>query len=440
MRRCGGRRGAVAALLCAGLLSAVPSAASGAGPPRWRGHEFGPGRPLALAVDAGGVPWTLVTDASADAESPGTPLALQPLVGALDPVPDPEATRAGSIASDGPGRVVVAWLARSPSGRAVRVATYASGVWEAAVTLEAPSAATRREAPVLAAGPARSVVVWRAQEGAQTTIRASWRDSAAAAWTLPATIARGTELGAPRVGIDAAGDALVAWRRVAGGAGVWVSVLPAGPGGWSSPRPVGGAGAAGPPALAVGAGGDAILAWRRSGRAGVTVATGRLPRAPAAPRLLSAAARRASVAVGARGDAAVVIARGRRFLVATRAGRGRLGVPRLIPPSSRASPLTSGDPLPSVVIDRAGTATALWLRDLEGTYGVVARHPRGGAGWSRPRVAFEFFGGCGNCSPEFEPLIVAADDAGRAAAVGGWRDVDLTDDRRTRASLFTSPR
>ena len=430
--------------ICAGIALVASMAAPGAVSAAWTGRGFGPEGAAGLALGEGGTAWILATNASTDPDERGAPLAIQPQSRPFSAVPDPEAIGAGAIASDAPGQAIVAWIGRPAGGASVSVATFTGAGWIGRVELDRSTAGRDDElaALALAAGPARSVAVWlsRPDGDSAVAIRASWRDGPAATWTPAVTIATGARARAPRVGVNAAGDALVAWAEGTARGRVRASSLASGTQTWSPPRTISGSGPAGPPALSVGEAGDALVAWTRLGHPGVLASVGRLPGRLGAGRLVSAGGSRVGVAVGASGDAAITIARGRGFLVATRARRGRIGAPRRIPAAKGAVGVIRGNPLPAVVIRRSGAMTAIWARDLagetpyDGTLALTIRRGRGGP-WSRPRRAFEIFQGCGNCSPEVDPMTVAGDAEGHIAIVVPWRDVNLNGDPRTRIQL-----
>jgi hypothetical protein len=116
------------------------------------------------------------------------------------------------IGADALGNAVVVWLSGSGTlTNVVQASRYsaANGLWLPAVTLSVQPAAT----PSLAINPGgNAVVVWGTPFGNPTPILAARFDASSAAWLPAVGISSGSEYAfKPAVGMDAAGNAIVAW-------------------------------------------------------------------------------------------------------------------------------------------------------------------------------------------------------------------------------------
>ena len=113
-----------------------------------------------------------------------------------------------------------------------------------------------------------ALVVWANQRRSGAYIEAVER-SAAGRWAPAHVIARSANLyEEPEVGMDARGDAIVAWAEEGSAAAsptLWAESRPDGHS-WEAPRPIrhtdGGGALFAPPSLAVDARGDALIAWQ----------------------------------------------------------------------------------------------------------------------------------------------------------------------------------
>lgn len=151
-----------------------------------------------------------------------------------------------------PGAFIEVWARRFQPG---------SG-WQAATRVDhAPNGTMYPDVAMDAAGGA--VAAW-VQNGAGDNAVWACRHVPGRGWDTPVQV-ESAPLGAtrPLVGMDAAGNALVAWHQWENsGSTVWANRLPAGRG-WGQARRLGGSAIvdAGFPVLAVGAGGTALAAW-----------------------------------------------------------------------------------------------------------------------------------------------------------------------------------
>lgn len=181
----------------------------------------------------------------------------------------PAGSNAGApeVAIDATGRVVVVWERQGEGGWRVEASTRGAGAesFGTAHMLSAPSAG--RQEPRLAVNRAGSAVVAWARSGEiEATVRRTREEDWPSARPVAASI---DPAESPTVGIDAAGAATVVWReghgrRIRASTGYGI-------GAWSASRTISPPGGVlGPPALAVGRGGAAVTAWVRSRPGGDT--------------------------------------------------------------------------------------------------------------------------------------------------------------------------
>lgn len=179
-----------------------------------------------------------------------------------DPAEDEEPGQA-HVALDEAGNAVAIWMAFGGLDSAVRTAVRpAGGEWSEPADLSA--AGKSGSAPDLAMNAAGdAVAVWTGWDVSNQAIWATVRP-AGGEWSEPEAISTADENSwAPRVGIDAAGNATVVWQPVAIGGDdvIQAALLPAG-GEWSEPEPISAAGEDGrSPRIAVNAAGAAAVAW-----------------------------------------------------------------------------------------------------------------------------------------------------------------------------------
>ena len=234
--------------------------------------------------------------------------------------------------------------------------------------------------------------VWVQVDGSVRSIWLAHYDPAISAWRLPGSqlSSAGQDTMAPRIGVDGAGNAIVAWVRYTAGTYFLEAIrYTASTAAWSAPAPVAtiGIGGAGPD-LAVTPAGDAIVVWTSITSTTPLLMDVRASRAPAGSGLWTAAvpisaagatAYLARVAVAPSGDAvaawsqevsetteAVVAA---RFVASSAAW---LAPVTLSAADSFAEQATA-------TIDAAGNAVVAWARtsNIE-----VARFETGTSTWS----------------------------------------------------------
>jgi hypothetical protein len=217
--------------------------------------------------------------------------------------------------------------------------------------------------------------------------------------------------GMPQLGVDAAGDALVAWYVAGAGGGLRAASLRAGAGSWSAPQVLA-PGVSGFD-VAVNASGAAVVAWATPTGA-IVADQGTVLGSWTAPVTVAAPAYRQKgvhVAVNDAGQAALAW-RTRTGALAT---TGSIGGGWATTPSTLT---TKASGSVDVAIDGAGNAAAV-LVQLTGTSSslvYVSRHPAGGT-WSAPAPLSTTAGSAG------APLLVA-DASG--TFVAAWANLAAT--------------
>jgi len=227
----------------------------------------------------------------------------------------------------------------------------------------------------------RAVVAWQVPSsdpnagGAGVAIDAV-RFTPGSGWSAPQVLGTGTALWNPSVGVDNAGDAVVAWTGGTPTAQTQVRLTTAGPSGsWTSARTVSGAGATfRTPDVALDGAGDAVVAWQtelgswstridavtRSGASGgfsapITISAGDgnavMPRAAAAPD--------GSIEVVSWVDAAALVAR-----VTTTAPGQRFAAPVTLDRAQTSAAV-------GVAAGSGGRAAAAWNEALNSAFQFV---------------------------------------------------------------------
>lgn len=241
---------------------------------------------------------------------------------------------------------------------------------------------------------------------------------AAPTWLAPSDLsATGQDAGHAQVAVDPAGDAVVVWQRYDGSEEiVQAASRPAG-GTWQPPTNLSAPGQdAEEPRVAIDQAGDAIAVWRRSdGSNQIIQAAGRPAGGTWAPAVsLSAAgesAREPAVVVDPAGGATVVWARfdGSNTIVQA-ASKPAGGVWQSAVDLSTAGRNASR---PDIGVDAAGDAVAIWERYDGSSYIIQSASRPAGASWGAPLNLSEI-------GENAEEPTVSIDPAGDAVAVW-WR-------------------
>jgi hypothetical protein len=310
------------------------------------------------------------------------------------------------VAVDAAGEAVVLWKDSGGTNTIIEAASRtAGGGWQAPVELSAAGRNASEPQVALDAG-GDVVAVWGRSDGTNLIVQAASRP-AGAGWEAPVDLsAAGQETSEPQVAIDAAGDAVAAWKADGAHFIVQAASRPAGAG-WQVPVDLSATGqGAYEPQVAIGADGDAVAVWKRyNGSNYVVDATGR----PAGgswevPVDLSAAGQNTDapqVAVDSGGDAVAVWEGSDIVEAASRPAGGSWQA------SVDLSATGQGAYEPQVAIDPGGDAVAVWENETN-DIGEAASRPAGGS-WQAP---VDLSAGEGADAPQ-----VAVDSGGDAVAV-----------------------
>jgi hypothetical protein len=262
-----------------------------------------------------------------------------------------------------------------------------SGSWQPPAEVSRPGVGS---GPLVALDPAgNAVVVWSHDIGEPRVLQAAYRRGRSGEWQNPIDLSdERFRAGTQQIGMDAAGNTVVAWARFGqSGSVVQAAVRPVESGVWGPPLDVSpaGAGIAGGPSLAVSAGGDAVVAWVLS--TGVVQATVRAPAAGfwQAPVDLSGvgAAPDVHLAIGPAGDTVAVWssrrAGGAVVQAAFRAAGSGWGPATDVAVTGRADSAA-----PRAVLDPAGNAHAVWLSGGDRAVAHASVRSRASGAWSQP--------------------------------------------------------
>lgn len=280
---------------------------------------------------------------------------------------------APQVALDAAGNAVAAWSRENGSAIRVRSRT-AGGVWQPAVDISAGG--TGAGSPRVALGAdGETIAAWTVVDGATRVLVAATKPPGGV-WQAPARISPpGVRVVSAEVALDAAGGATAVWQTSAGGSAfpIHAAHRPAG-GSWEAPAQLTGAGwsTVSAPRLAVNAAGDAVAGWggvgfgRNVAQAATRPAGGSWQ--PAADLSSTGrAAYEAAVAIDPGGAATAAWLEqdgpsGYDVAAASRPAGGTWLAPVELAP---ADPLGNASPYvdPQVAVDAAGDAVALWARN-----------------------------------------------------------------------------
>ncbi len=305
------------------------------------------------------------------------------------------------------GTGIAAWEEDGDTTGSAWVAWYRAGAWEGAEQLSEPG--THAILPRVALNDAGdAVLAWEVvgHDGPGIGSRTIWaRRFAGGAWTAAVQISDAPPASytlysyRPRTGIDAAGNALVAWDQ-SDSSGTFPDGIVASRfdgASWGAPFPVSGGGIYAAWAdAAVSAGGSAVVAWEQeasalSGNVWARVFDGASWGDP--QRIGPADLVDYEWAVRAR---AVMDAAGRAFVIfeENRTDGNRIGAARFDPAGPAWDPpatlAASTDPIdhlsfPSIATDGSGNAFAVWRSDVPGgsdSHGAAARYDAAGNSWN----------------------------------------------------------
>jgi hypothetical protein len=199
--------------------------------------------------------WRLGEGAEATVQAAFRPAGgtWQPAVNLSEPGVESGSPR---VAIDAEGEAVAVWTRSNGPGEIIQSAWKArAGTWHAAVNLSEGAASS----PQVTLNPSgRAIAVW-VRAG---TIQAA-AGSAGGAWQAAINVSEpGQNARAPRVAVDAAGDAVVVWERPSGATEVIQTATMSAGGAWQAATTLSSAGAGEQaPALAMDPQGDAAAIW-----------------------------------------------------------------------------------------------------------------------------------------------------------------------------------
>jgi len=327
-------------------------------------------------------------------------------VATLSRVPPVSGLGSIHLATNATGDAIVAWSQETTHGSsrdmAVAVTRRRGGPWSAPVRLS--SAGSSAQVPAVAISPTgEAIVVWAEASNhhrRKRTVVTARGVSPTRGWGRAHVLASSEEVQSrapragpdPQVAIDGAGDATVVFNYGRTSDREFIELTSRSRGGqWQRAVPVAQTAYCSETQVALGAKGEILLAWNQAGRASPTtlvwveaLVLNRRHHAESAPEVLSSKIRRSygiDLASNATGDGVVVWglewgpegAGGARVEASTRTAGQRFGrAVVLLRSGARSYP-------GGVVIDRAGTATAL----ISTTIAQASTHPRGGF-WSTP--------------------------------------------------------
>ncbi len=289
------------------------------------------------------------------------------------------------------------------------------------------------EAQVAANGQGEDLAVWQRD---RKQIEVSARAAGTAPWSPPVPITGGTEtVEAPQVGLDAHGDAVVAWLSFNGTDWTIEAAQRTGPAGpFSKPVELADLGSTKimdtRPDLAMNGKGEAVAVWMRSGSAGKGIveaavkppgATWRTPDEKITEE--GTELHPPEVGIDAAGNVTAVweqvVATETRVVVSSRTATGKW--PAVPVPISSTGGAASNEP--RLAVNSAGDAVALWEHFICPEEKIEAATRTGPAGaWSKPATLSP--GNAGACG-EPGPHQVAIDAVGDTAAV--WQRIVETD-------------
>jgi hypothetical protein len=172
------------------------------------------------------------------------------------------------IAMNARGDAIVAWDAQVPTGCLIRAAfRSAGGAWGAPRTVPDGHEVCRGNHGVAIDERGNAIVAWAAMRGSTTLVKAAVRE-AKGHWNAQPVIGRVSAVvepaGAPQVGMDARGDAIVVWEDAAltlgGRRTIWARIHPVGRR-WGAKERIGHVAYTSRASLAMNARGDASIVW-----------------------------------------------------------------------------------------------------------------------------------------------------------------------------------
>jgi PKD domain len=367
--------------------------------------------PKALAV-ACSVAAVVAAAGSAPAAPPVPPRWLTPRdlseAGADAVIPD--------VAVDPKGDVVVVWVQAKQSSWTVQaVDRPAGGTWGAPHALSAP--ANHVASPQVAIVGSNVVAVWERYDGRNLIAQTADRDPKTGAWRAPTSLSLpGRDAQAPRIAVDARGDAIVVWASV--GLSGWTIESAYRPAGRSWQRAIAleppQAGTAAPDVVLDSAG-NAVAAWASTSGSGWRVhaayrsSTGAWSAAVALSGPDPGGSVAPQLALAARNDVTAVWSRSNGTSTVVEQAT-RTATTGSWSPATEISPSGPDALAPQIAFNTRGDEAIVWTSSDQSGLGVVAAIRRAGKAWGPPTVLASSVAG------PFAPQI-ALDPRGDALAV-----------------------
>jgi hypothetical protein len=310
-----------------------------------------------------------------------------------------QSAHAPEVAVDPAGNATAVWTRSHGMNDVVQAAAEPAGgaLWGEPATLSEPDA-DASEAQVAMDSAGDAIAVWTRGDGNNAVVQAAIRP-VGKPWGVPVTVSEpGEGSSQPHLAMNAAGDAVLVWQRSNGNNVVVQAASKRADGRWGALATVSDAGEdAEGPRVALDGAGDAVAVWVRSDGSNVLVQSAVQPAGEAPwgkPVEVSEAGRDASepeIAVDAAGDATAVWT---RYDGLKENGGSMHSAQTAAKPAGK--PWETPTPLseeageeglnPTVVMDSAGEATAVWMRFVYGCCRRIETSSRTvGKPWTAPK-------------------------------------------------------
>jgi hypothetical protein len=182
--------------------------------------------------------------------------------GAFQRLSSPGNAERPHVGIDAAGEAVAVWSFRSANVRVEAAVRSAGGGWDSAQTLSSPGADALQ--PWLAVNPrGNAIAAWRSFAGRTSVIQTTSRRRGGA-WSAVQDISpRSPDLGAPKIALDAAGNAVAVWRGLRSARERIQTARQPARGAWSAPKLISsGAAEADLPDVALDAAGNGAAIWQ----------------------------------------------------------------------------------------------------------------------------------------------------------------------------------
>jgi hypothetical protein len=320
------------------------------------------------------------------------------------------------IAVDSKGDAIVVWAqARGSNWTVESVERPPGGPWSAPRALSQP--ANHVASPQLAIAGDSVVAVWDRYDGKNLIVQAATRDPRTHAWSAPTSLSpSGRDAQAPRIAVNAHGDAVAVWASV--GLTGWTiqgAYRPAGDVWQASVPPLSPEAGTAAPDVVIDGDGQAVAVWAATSGSGWRVqsstrsADGTWSRVTAVSGLDATGSITPQLALEGTGDVLAVWSRtiGTKNVVESATLDH---AKRVWTAAAQPFPVVDDALAPSVVVDRRGDGVIVWTSSDPTGLSVLASYRRAGKTWSRPQPV------SGTASGSLSPRV-AVNARGDALAV-----------------------